>query len=100
MGSNRSAKGDVTHGPCVTVRWEEEKKEGAEGNGKRTPTAFTTTKLSILSVCPVQLTCSPMGFYVKAELLPPSNPLLPLSSAPETEQVSSEDMCIVKCDAK
>ncbi|KAL5970828.1 DIS3-like exonuclease 2 [Taenia solium] len=93
MESDRGAKGDATHVPCVTVRWEEGKKEETEGNEKGKLTASTTTKLSVLSVCPVRLTCGPMGFYVKAELLPPSNPLLPLSSALETEQVSSEDMC-------
>ncbi|VDM17969.1 unnamed protein product [Hydatigera taeniaeformis] len=100
--SNQNAEGDVNHAPCVTVRWEEEeeKKEVADGDEKRKPTASINTKLSILSLCLVRLTCSSMGFYVKAELLPPSNSLLQLPPALEMKQVLPGNACTVGCGVK
>lgn len=54
-----------------------------------------TTKLSILSVCPVRLTCSSKGFYVKAELLPPwnsqSSDLLRFDSSSEGKSFCTDD---------
>nr|CDS19954.1 Ribonuclease II R [Echinococcus granulosus] len=100
MGSNRGANGDTTHAPCVIVEWNEAEGEEGEANEKVTAAASTTTKLSILSVCPVRLTCSSMGFYVKAELLPSSNPSLRVPSKLETEEVLMDNICTVGSDAK
>ncbi|KAM3176856.1 hypothetical protein ACTXT7_005664 [Hymenolepis weldensis] len=70
---------EETKAPFATVMWEDKKsvtEEEEHNDEKRKCTdenrVDSITKLSILSVCPVKLTCSSRGFYVKAELLPPS----------------------------
>uniref|UniRef100_A0A0R3TA97 RNB domain-containing protein n=1 Tax=Rodentolepis nana TaxID=102285 RepID=A0A0R3TA97_RODNA len=74
----QSENEEESKAPSITVTWEGRKNLADEGENREEKNqgadekpAESITKLSILSVCPVKLTCSSRGFYAKAKLLPP-----------------------------